>query len=327
MGRRAEEGPSASIRRDPNLWASESQGRDSALEQVLAALLATDRFTERLAQTIRLTLDQLYDGQHTGRYRWDQLHKTEKTHCGTVIEINLQREFNFADGLDLDFKIADHDVDCKYSQRYGGWMIPNEAHDQLCIVATADDAAGTWSAGLVRARTEWLNLGRNRDAKATLSEEGRSNIIWFARGEFLPPNVLLSLSRATVDRILGHRHGTKRVDELFRAAQRRRVGRGVVATVAQQSDYMKRIRENGGSRTALQPEGIVIFGAYGRHLQLAIGLGLERLGPGESMSARLAPAEPNDAWAVQIDNRWWRLAEDDDEVVLAPTLPKVSERS
>ena len=48
-------------------------------------------------------LDQLYDGQRTGRYRWDQLRKTEKTHCGTLVEINMQREFLFEDGSKLDF--------------------------------------------------------------------------------------------------------------------------------------------------------------------------------------------------------------------------------
>jgi hypothetical protein len=30
-----------------------------------------------------------WDGQHNGRYRWEQLHKTEKTHAGTLVEIAL----------------------------------------------------------------------------------------------------------------------------------------------------------------------------------------------------------------------------------------------
>ncbi len=47
----------------------------------------------------------LLDGQHTGRYRWDQLHKTEKTHFGTLVEINLQRAFGFDDGMTMDFAI------------------------------------------------------------------------------------------------------------------------------------------------------------------------------------------------------------------------------
>ena len=38
-------------------------------------------------------------------------------------------------------------------------------------------------------------------------------------------------------------------------AQRRLISRTVVATVAQQEDYMKRVRGNGGSRTSLRPGG------------------------------------------------------------------------
>jgi hypothetical protein len=56
----------------------------------------------------------LLDGQHTGRYRWDQLYKTEKTHFGTLVEINLQREFGFSDGQAMDFAIQGIDVDCQF---------------------------------------------------------------------------------------------------------------------------------------------------------------------------------------------------------------------
>ena len=44
-----------------------------------------------MAAAIRGALDMLLDGQHTGRYGWDQLHKTEKTHAGTLGEIALAR--------------------------------------------------------------------------------------------------------------------------------------------------------------------------------------------------------------------------------------------
>lgn len=78
---------------------------------------------------LRATYDMLLDGQHTGRYRWDQLYKTEKTHFGTLVEINLQREFGFADGQSMDFVIQGTDVDCKYAQSLGEWMIPPEDDD------------------------------------------------------------------------------------------------------------------------------------------------------------------------------------------------------
>jgi hypothetical protein len=52
---------------------------------------------------------------------------------------------------------------------------------------------------------------------------------------------------------------------------------------------MKRVRANGGSRTALKPEGIVILGSTS-HVAIARALNGAELGPGESVAVRLAPA-------------------------------------
>lgn len=79
---------------------------DPAIAEVRAQLLALDPDGSRMAAVFRRTFDQLYDGQHTGRYKLDQLFKTEKTHFGTLIEINLQRELKLKDGDSLDFNIA-----------------------------------------------------------------------------------------------------------------------------------------------------------------------------------------------------------------------------
>ena len=99
----------------------------------------------------------LLDGQHTGRYRWDQLYKTEKTHFGTLVEINLQREFGFADGRAMDFAIRGIDVDCKYSQDLADWMIPPEAVGHVILGLWASDDQGRWSLGLVRANGHLLS--------------------------------------------------------------------------------------------------------------------------------------------------------------------------
>ena len=50
--------------------------------------------------------------------------------------------------------------------------------------------------------------------------------------------------------------------ELFRRAQRRRVSRTVVATVARQDGSVKRVRGGGEARGQLRAEGIVIFGDH-----------------------------------------------------------------
>ena len=66
-------------------------GDDPELAAVATELTALDGDGSRMAAAIRGALDMLLDGQHTGRYRWDQLHKTEKTHAGTLVEIALAR--------------------------------------------------------------------------------------------------------------------------------------------------------------------------------------------------------------------------------------------
>lgn len=300
-------------------------GRDSSLDAVADVLRAADPDGVRFARALRRTLDMLLDGQHTGRYRWDQLHKTEKTHAGTLVEINLQREFDFDDGERLDYRIAGADVDCKFSQRRGGWMIPPEAVGQLCLLVWANDERSRWCAGLVRADAKVLNPGTNRDAKRTLSPVGRDRVQWLFEDAELPENALLALSESDVEAVFAPSSGQGRVDELFRRAQQRLVSRAVVATVAQQEDYMKRVRGNGGSRSRLRSEGFVILGQYGIHQDIARRLGLPVPGPGESVSARLTPWDPArpDTPSVELDGRRWMLASPGDAAVEAPTLPRV----
>lgn len=278
-------------------------------------------FESRVAAVLRDTLDQLYDGQRTGRYQWKCLKKTEKTHCGSLVEINLQREFQFADGDKLDYKIANIEVDCKYSQDLAAWMIPNEAHNELCLGLWADDAQAVWSAGLFRALDELLTNRGNRDQKANLNKEGRASVRWLFQESELPPNVLLQIPEADVKQILESKSGAERVRRLFRTVQGQRIGRGVVATVAKQADYMKRIRGNGGARSALRDEGIIILGQYEAHRDIARQLGLPIPGKGESVSARVSPGNANEPRTAMIDGSWWRVAEPEDPEVLAPLLP------
>ncbi|MCY3634990.1 MAG: NaeI family type II restriction endonuclease [bacterium] len=294
---------------------------DPELDAVAKELLGIRDFESRVAGVLRDTLDQLYDGQRTGRYKWDQLYKTEKTHCGTLVEINMQREFEFADGKKLDYKIAGVDVDCKYSQRLGGWMIPKEARKRLCLLLWADDTEAVWSTGLVRPTKELLNKGRNRDKKASLNKEGRSAVRWLFQESELPPNVLLQIPEADVNHIMEAKSGAERIRRLFRTVQGQRIGRGVVATVAQQADYMKRVRGNGGARTQLREEGIIILGQYEAHREIARQLGLPVPGKGESVSARVCPSDASAPCSAEIGALHWRVAEGGAPAVEAPLVP------
>jgi len=299
---------------------------------VAAELRTLDGDGSRMAAAIRGALDMLLDGQHTGRYRWDQLHKTEKTHAGTLVEIALARSLGLADGTALDYTIAGADVDCKFSHRLGGWMVPPEAEGKLLLLVQASDEDGTWSAGLLRATPENLRPAGNRDGKRALNDRGRAAVRWLRARAPLQENVLIRLPERDVAAIFAAGSGQQRVNELFRRAQRMRVSRTVVATVAKQDDYMKRVRGGGGARDQLRAEGIVIFGDYAGDQVLAAALGLPRPGPGEFVSARLVPhprrpgarpGGPGDhARSVRLAGADWRLASAGDPAGTAPVLPR-----
>jgi hypothetical protein len=298
---------------------------DPELGLVAAALRAADPDTSQTAGAIRDAFDLLLDGQHTGRYRWDQLHKTEKTHAGTLIEIGIQRRLGLADGSTLDYSIAGVEVDCKFSHRSGGWMIPPEAEDRLLLLVQASDEDGTWSAGLIRASREYLREAGNRDLKRALNDTGRGAIEWLSVDTPLPENALLRLPERDVAAIFGWPKGQQRVNELFRRAVGRRINRTVVATVARQDDPMKRVRENGGARDQLRDEGIVIFGDYAAHQALAAALALPVPGPGEFVSARLARCieSPGTARFIRLHGANWIVAAAPEPPGPAPRLPRV----
>ncbi|MGQ4465388.1 NaeI family type II restriction endonuclease [Streptomyces violaceoruber] len=316
----------------------ESIAQDSDVRMIAEYILSRDRDGKRFATVLRDTIDQLLNGEATGRYAWEDLYKTEKTHAGTLVEINLQREFKFDDGADvgshgehpMDYKILGVDVDCKFSQDFGKWMIPPEAMGHLCLLVWADDLKSKWSAGIFRVREEWLNTGRNRDKKLTLKAEHRMDKVhWLWHEEKLPENVLLHLDDATRKQILleGPRKGQQRVNELFRRVQNRRIGRGAIRTAAKQLDYMARLREGDGrARTVLRKEGIVIAGPYSRHQDIARRIGAEVPQRGEFVSFRVAEAMPYhaDRPSVELEGRHWVLAGPDDLAVPAPRLPRVT---
>ena len=294
---------------------------DSELDRVFDHIEALDPMSIRFDRVIRSTYDQLYDGQHTGRFTWDSLYKTEKTHFGTLVEINVQREFDFANGSVLDFSIEDVEVDCKFSQTPGGWMLPPEVVGKLCLLVTSSDLLSTFSVGLVRADDALLNEGRNRDGKRTLNTIGRESVRWLHFQRPLTENLLLHLTDEERYEIVTPASGQQRIYALFRLVQQRVVTRTVVATVARQSDYMKRVRDNGGARARLQPEGIVILGGYGKHAAVARALDLPVPPNGGFVSVRLAPAEVPGPGQVELDGRFWRVARPEDPVVEAPKLP------
>lgn len=280
---------------------------DPELDAVAAELLRADPDGSRWAAVVRHTYDMIYNGAETGRYRWDQLMKTEKTHFGTLFEINAQREFEFEGGDATDYRIAGHQVDAKWSQKQGSWMLPPEVFDRLALVATGNDEHAIWSLGLVRVRPEYRAEGANRDKKTTLNPLGRAAVRWLWKDTPMPANILLQLPQPDVDDLFTRRFGTQRTNQLFRLAEGQLVHRSAVRTVAMQLDDQKRVRANGGARSALAPEGyIILSGTWDNQKQIAAGLGVPVPGRKEYISVRIVPADPSAG--TEIKGGYWRRA-------------------
>ncbi|WP_083750736.1 NaeI family type II restriction endonuclease [Kribbella sp. ALI-6-A] len=300
-----------------------SRTEDPALWRVRDELLRLDPTGARTAVAIREAFDQAYDGQRTGRWDYSQLHKTEKTHLGTLVEIWLQREFKFADGEDLDYRISGQDVDAKWSRDLYAWEIPPEMYsrgDQIAMVLWANEYSIRWSMGLIRiSERVLLPEGKQRDRKRRLNDAGGDSILWIHRSRPMIENTLIHLPDGLMNEISDASSGQKAVNLLFSRVQGHLINRSAILTAAQQVDSAKRVRD---ARKALARDGVVIFGHYDPHPKMARDLGLPAPTLGRFISARLAEYEVGDSEPFTvIANRRWRLARPDEEVGEAPPLP------
>jgi hypothetical protein len=86
---------------------------------------------------------------------------------------------------------------------------------------------------------------------------------------------------------------------------------------------MKRARGNGGARTLLRPEGILVLGHQDHDPLVAAALGLPVPQKGEFISARVTQARAGrtDPVAV-IDGQLWALARPGDPAHPAPEVPR-----
>lgn len=232
---------------------------DSDFESVFH-WLSRDARTAVSGIAIRRAIDWVIDGARTRRYSIDQLQTGEKVYIGNRVEHELLYEWGLTKEGDLDCIIEGIPVDIKFSLSKS-WMIPPEAVNQLCIIATADDHRSTFSIGLLRAKPECLGAGTgNRDKKLGITIAGQKQIRWISRDAKMRPNFLLHLSNDVREKIFKHKSGTQRVIELFRQVIGVPIPTTAVDTVAVQRDPSKRIRDNGGARGVLINEGIVIYG-------------------------------------------------------------------
>ncbi|MEV4863548.1 NaeI family type II restriction endonuclease [Streptomyces ossamyceticus] len=261
-------------------------GSDPQFLEVYNWFKAQSNLEDRFGQVIRQSIDEVLDGQRTGRFNFRDLEKTEKTYLGTKVEIITRAEFDLNRGRAMDFSVCGHDVDSKFTIG-SNWTIPREADQHICLLIKADDHRGIFQVGLLRIRDDLLNAGENRDRKRSPSAAGRGAIRWIVPDGRLPENILLSLSESDREAIFrNEKSGQSRTNELFRCprVQGRIVNRNTVLTVARQDDSLKRVRD---ARNQLRSAGIMILGHQGEHPHIARSLDLPVPSKGSWVSVRV----------------------------------------
>ncbi|MCY1142472.1 NaeI family type II restriction endonuclease [Actinoplanes sp. Pm04-4] len=272
--------------------------------------------TERIGNVLRRSLDRSYEGLTTGRFHLAQLSKTEKAHTGSLFEVELQKEFDLADGHQTDYQILGMDVDAKYTHSRKGsspsWMIGPEIEGSIALIATADDYQSVWSAWLVWITPGRRNAGANRDSKASLNDAGKEARVSIAVDAPLPANTLLQRpgDAYEVMKFQGPMDGQKRILELCRRFEGILLSRTTVVTVAKQLDGPKRMRENGGARTRLANDGYIIIGNEARYDRVIRALKLQQPAKGEFIPLKVVRAHPEDAepFFLDSDGTEWRRA-------------------
>jgi hypothetical protein len=280
----------------------------------------------RIGNALRVSFDEVFDGQRTGRFIFEDLSPLEKLYVGTKVEILIRDEFNLPRGpgpKHLDLVVDGYGVDCTWSQDFN-WLIPVEASGEICLVIAASDATALFSAGLLRCPGEGVPTTPGPVGVA-INVANPEAVCWLWKDRPMPANLLRLLPPPTLQAIFaqpGKSNGQARINELFRRVHRKIISREVTLTVAQQDDSMKRARD---ARKHLQPEGIVILGHLTPHPRIARELGLDVPHKGQLIATRLIPATPkllkeHRPHAV-IGGSTWVEATAGDPISAGPTVP------
>ena len=274
---------------------------------------------ERFGVVLRDSLDEVLDGQRTGRFDVDSLEEVEKAYLGTKFGTLMRAEFSLPLGRRASHAVAGHDVESTLSLN-SDWAIPNGMIGRLCLLVSADDHRSTFDIGLIRIANGMLRSWSRRGGGRKLSfRTAGSGITWLLRAARLPENALLKLPLSDSSAIMRPSSGQHRINELLRRVHGELIERRTAITVAMQADGMKRCRD---ARLQLAEEGIVVLGHQNDSPRIAKALGLPVPRKGSLLAVRLVRVPPNVAGrhTVEVGNEWYAVARRGDPVELAPRI-------
>lgn len=237
---------------------------------------------------VREAMDFVLAPVETARTQLRELDNVEKTFIGLKLEHLVRHLLDVPKGAHRDLQICGQEVDIKNTVREN-WTIPEESYrdSEPCLLMAIDEECHTCFLGLILAKSEYLNPGKNRDSKRTISRQGFENILWILKDEPFPRSHFdgLDMDRFRALRKI-EKSGTRRVAQFFRENLRRVVHREVVESLlSDQRDPMKRIRANGGAPDILKHEEIaILIGTFQKDKVLAKSLGIPNFMPDQIVS-------------------------------------------
>jgi hypothetical protein len=228
----------------------------------------------QLPLLFRAAIDEVIDAPRTGRYLLSETEKTEKTYLGTKVEILIRSYLGFPKGSILDLDVNGTEIDIKNTMK-DNWSIPRENVGRPALLIRTNEETARCDVGVAILHEVYLRPGTNQDKKRGLSAAAFSNVWWILRRHRYPINFWQLMTMQERADLMAAGGGTKRVAALFEKVQRVPISRVQIQALAQQHDYMKRIRRNGGARDLLSSKGIAILrGAKDRDLIARLRLGL-----------------------------------------------------
>lgn len=241
---------------------------------ILAAAGGPIEFETRVPLLLRTAVDEVIDAPRTKRFLLSETEKTEKTYLGTKVEILIRAFLGFPKGSILDMNIKGAEVDIKNTMQ-SNWSIPKENVGRPALLIRSSELHALCDVGIGILHDGYLRQGENRDTKRGLAASHFSDIWWLLWQHPYPVNFWQLLTATQRQALISAGGGTSRIAALFELVQRRPISRMQVQALAQQHDYMKRIRRNGGARDILAPKGIALLsGAYDQSIIHAMKLGL-----------------------------------------------------
>jgi hypothetical protein len=243
------------------------------VETIIKLAGGFDKFAIDVPALLRQAFDEVIDAPRTSRFTLSETEKTEKTYVGTKVEILVRNYLGVPKGHILDMLIDGVEIDIKNTTGRD-WMLPKEVIGRPALLVRSSERTALCDIGVVVCQPQYLRLSKNQDGKGQLLAAQHVNIWWILRQHPYPPNFWEVLSVSDRNEIMSARGGTSRIAALFEKVQGRAISRVQVSALAQQHDYMKRIRRNGGARDVLAPKGIaLLWGQRDRALieQLCLG--------------------------------------------------------